>query len=156
MQDIGTCCCKECEWQCVTSCRYCSHAQKCWHEHKPTFLETTLTNQNCMHETIKSRLNADCVCVCVGGCVCVCARACVRAWEHLLWIICPHCIITILMKDICKMNKYLNLQLASYMRYIRLREYLWFWLLFLIFQDFFYNDDIEISYIVYFLFMSKL
>jgi len=38
------------------------------HVHKPTFLGTTLTNQNYMHETIKSRLNAGlsvCVCVCV-------------------------------------------------------------------------------------------
>ena len=123
------------------------------HVHKPTFLRTTLTNQNYIHETIKSRLNAG-LCVCV--CVCLCACLCVSQNEPLLRTICPYCLLTILMKDVCNMNKYLHLQLAGYMKYFRLREYLWFWLMLYIFQDFFimmmlrshtlfYNDDIEIS-----------
>ena len=97
------------------------------HVHKPTFLGTTLTNQNYVHETIKSRLNAGlCVCVCACACVRVLACFCVSQNEPLLKTICPYCILTILVKDVCNMNKYLNLQLAGYMRYFRLRECLWF------------------------------
>ena len=76
-----------------------------------------------MHETIESRLNA-------GLYVCVCVN------EPLLRPIWPYCVLTIIMKDVCNMNKYLNLQLAGYMKYIMLREYLWFRLMLLIFQDF--------------------
>jgi hypothetical protein len=57
--------------------------------YKPTFFGTTLTNQNYMHEKIKSRLNTG-----MNMCVCVCQN------EPLLRAICSHCILTILMSVI--------------------------------------------------------
>jgi hypothetical protein len=47
---------------------------------------------------------------------------CVSQNEPLLITIYQYCILTILMRDVCNMIKYLNLQLGGYKRYIRLEN----------------------------------